>query len=45
MFDTLKIFNELKATLEPEAALKIAEATGELYGELQNTVTKVEFMS
>jgi len=43
MLDTLKIYNELKETLEPQAALKVAEALGYVYGELQNTVTKTEF--
>jgi hypothetical protein len=28
MLDTLKIYNELKEKLEPEAALKIAEEKG-----------------
>ncbi|MCK6622162.1 MAG: chordopoxvirus fusion protein [Calditrichia bacterium] len=43
MLDTLKIYNELKEKLEPEAALKIAEMMGYIYGELANTVTKADF--
>lgn len=43
MLDTLKIYNELKEKLEPEAALKIAETMGYIYSELQNTVTKTDF--
>lgn len=43
MLDTLRIYNELKEKLEPEAALKIAEMMGYVYGELQNTVTRTEF--
>jgi mannitol-1-phosphate/altronate dehydrogenase len=43
MLDTLKIYNELKETLEPQAALKIAEIMGYIYGELANTVTKADF--
>lgn len=43
MIDTLKFFDELKETLEPKAAKKIAELMGNLYTELSNTVTKAEF--
>ena len=43
MIDTLKIFTELKKTMEPSAAQKIAEVMGMVYEELRNTVTKDEF--
>lgn len=43
MIDTLKIFDELKETMETSAARKIAEVIGTVYEELKNTVTKVEF--
>ena len=43
MIDTLKIFDELKETMEPSAAKKIAEVLGVVYEELRNTVTKEEF--
>lgn len=43
MINTLKIFNELKETIESSAAQKIAEVIGMVYEELQNTVTKKEF--
>lgn len=43
MIDTLKIFNELKKTMETSAAQKIAEVVGMVYEELKNTVTKEEF--
>ncbi|NOX38788.1 MAG: hypothetical protein GXO78_14755 [Calditrichaeota bacterium] len=43
MIDTLKIFNELKEKLDPEAALKLAEIIGSVYSELSDTVTKAEF--
>ncbi len=43
MIDTLEFFEELKETLEPTAAKKIAELMGKLYRELSNTVTKTEF--
>ncbi|RMI14514.1 MAG: hypothetical protein D6681_05155, partial [Calditrichaeota bacterium] len=43
MLDTLKIYNELKEKLDPEAALRIAEIIGQVYGELANTVTKADF--
>lgn len=43
MIDTLKIFEDLKQTLEPSAAKKIAEVLGTIYEELRNTVTKEDF--
>lgn len=43
MLNTLKIFEELKETIEPSAAKKIAEVVGKVYEELSNVVTKVEF--
>ncbi len=43
MIDTLKIFDELKETMDSSAAKKIAEVIGSLYEELRNTVTKEEF--
>ncbi len=43
MLDTLKIYNELKETLDPQTALKIAEILGTVYSELHNAVTKAEF--
>ncbi len=43
MIDTLEFFEELKETLEPSAAKKIAELMGKLYREVSNTVTKDEF--
>ena len=43
MINTLKIFEELKETIEPSAAKKIAEVVGKVYEELSNVVTKVEF--
>src|SRR3972149_5133301 len=43
MINTLKIFEELKETIKPSAAKKIAEVVGKVYEELSNVVTKVEF--
>ena len=43
MINTLKIFDELKETIDASAARKIAEIIGVVYEELKNTVTKVEF--
>ncbi len=43
MVDTLKLYNDLKKDLDQKAALKIAEVIGDLYGELQKTVTREEF--
>lgn len=43
MLNTLKIYEELKETLEPTAARKIAEILGTIYEELKNTVTKEDF--
>ena len=43
MINTLKIFDELKETMEASAARKIAEVIGVVYEELKNTVTKTEF--
>lgn len=41
--NTLKIFNDLKQTMEPAAAQRIAEIINSVYEELTNTVTKTEF--
>lgn len=43
MINTLKIFDELKETMDASAARKIAETMGVMYEELKNTVTKTEF--
>lgn len=43
MIDTLKIFDELKESMEASVAKKIAEVIGKVYDELQNTVNKEEF--
>lgn len=43
MINTLKIFNELKESLDPVAAEKIVTVIGSVYEELKNSVTKVEF--
>ncbi|MCL5674409.1 MAG: chordopoxvirus fusion protein [Candidatus Omnitrophica bacterium] len=43
MIDTLKIFDELKETMDPSAAKKIAEILGAIHEEVVNTVTKEEF--
>ncbi|MGC8658413.1 MAG: hypothetical protein ACP5U1_05005 [Desulfomonilaceae bacterium] len=43
MLNTLKIFNELKQTMDPAAAEKIVDVIGSIYDELKNSVTKSEF--
>jgi outer membrane murein-binding lipoprotein Lpp len=43
MINTLKIFNDLKQTMDPTAAEKIVDVITSVYEELQNSVTKVEF--
>lgn len=43
MINTLRIYDELKATMEPGAARKIAEIVTWIYEDLQNIVTKTEF--
>jgi hypothetical protein len=43
MINTLKIFNELKQTMDPTAAEKIVDVIGSVYEELKNSVTKTEF--
>src|SRR4030067_3689752 len=43
MIDTLKIFDELKVTVDAAAAKTIAGVIGAMYEELKNSVTKVEF--
>ena len=43
MINTLKIFNDLKQTMDPSAAEKIVDVITSVYEELQNSVTKVEF--
>jgi predicted nuclease with TOPRIM domain len=43
MINTLKIFNDLKQTMDPTAAEKIVDVITSVYEELQNSVIKVEF--
>ena len=43
MINTLDMFYELRQTMDPTAAEKIAQFLGRIYEELRNTVTKVEF--
>ncbi|MEI8182041.1 MAG: hypothetical protein WCG29_04980, partial [Desulfomonile sp.] len=43
MINTLRIYNELKETMDPVAAEKIADAVGLIYEELRYSVTKTEF--
>ena len=43
MINTLKIFNDLKQTMDPAAAEKIVDVIGAVYEELKNSVTKTEF--
>lgn len=43
MLNTLKIYEELKETLEPRAVRKITEILGTIYEELKNTITKEDF--
>ncbi len=43
MINTLKIFNDLKQTMDPTAAEKIVDVITSVYEELQNSVTKTEF--
>jgi hypothetical protein len=43
MINTLRIFNDLKQTMDPIAAEKIVDVIGSVYDELRNSVTKVEF--
>jgi chromosome segregation ATPase len=43
MINTLKIFNDLKQTMDPSAAEKIVDVIGAVYEELKNSVTKTEF--
>jgi hypothetical protein len=43
MINTLKIYNDLKQTMDPSAAEKIVEVIGSVYEELKNSVTKTEF--
>jgi len=43
MINTLKIYDELKETMEPAAARKIANILGLIYEEVRNTATKQEF--
>lgn len=43
MINTLKIYDELKETMESSAARKISEIITWIYEDLQNTVTKKEF--
>jgi uncharacterized coiled-coil protein SlyX len=43
MINTLKIYNDLKQTMDPSAAEKIVEVIGSVYEELRNSVTKTEF--
>jgi len=43
MINTLKIYNELKQTMDPVAAEKITDTVGLIYEELRYSVTKTEF--
>lgn len=43
MINTLRIYDDLKETMEPDAARKITQVFTLIYEDLQNTVTKVEF--
>ena len=43
MINTHKIFNELRETMEPDAAEKIIEVIGSVFDEIKNSVTKTEF--
>jgi uncharacterized protein YoxC len=43
MINTLKIFNDLKQTMDPTAAEKIVDVITSVYEDLQNSVTKTEF--
>jgi DNA repair exonuclease SbcCD ATPase subunit len=43
MINTLRIYDELKETMESSAARKISEIITWIYEDLQNTVTKKEF--
>jgi hypothetical protein len=43
MINTLKIFNDLKQTMDPTAAEKIVDVISAVYEELKNSVTKTEF--
>jgi len=43
MIDTLKIYNQLKETLNEDSARVIVEIFKKIYDELQNNVTKTEF--
>ncbi len=43
MINTLRIYDELKETMESAAARKITEIVSLIYEDLQNTVTKKEF--
>ncbi len=43
MLDTLKIYEQLKEDITPQAAKKIAEAIGQVYTELLNTPSKDDF--
>ena len=44
MINTLKIYNDLKQTMDPSTAEKIIEVIGSVYEELKNSVTKTEFI-
>lgn len=43
MINTHQIFNELRETMEPDAAEKIIEVIGSVFDEIKNSVTKPEF--
>lgn len=43
MINTPKIFNELRETMDPDAAEKIIEVIGSVFDEIKNSVTKPEF--
>ena len=43
MLNTLRLFDDLKETMNDTAARKIAQVMGDMYEELRNSVTKTEF--
>ena len=43
MLNTLRLYNELRQTMDAQAAEKLAEVLGWMYEDLRNTVTRTEF--
>jgi flagellin-specific chaperone FliS len=43
MLNTLAIFEDLSRYLDPKASQKIAEVLGQVYEEVAQAVTKIEF--